>query len=163
MPFATDEEIKIAHDILLKGKKQFDISRVNIIKEDRSCYVQASPGSGKTVDRIVVGNRRRTATGRVGRIRRKSHGEGSVAICRDSCSGRQSRTALIREADRSRAVDIHQRQGFGLTCCRNAQTIVRNGDVVTERLLRIGECGRYRLTAVERVRVINRRCSAAGG
>ena len=48
MPFATDEEIKIAHDILLKGKKQFDISRVNIIKEDRSCYVQASPGSGKT-------------------------------------------------------------------------------------------------------------------
>ena len=48
MPFATDEEIKIAHDILLKGKKQFDISRINIIKEDRSCYVQASPGSGKT-------------------------------------------------------------------------------------------------------------------
>ena len=48
MPFATDEDIKIAHDILLKGKKQFDISRVNIIKEDRSCYVQASPGSGKT-------------------------------------------------------------------------------------------------------------------
>ena len=48
MPFATDEEIKIAHDILLKGKKHFDISRVNIIKEDRSCYVQASPGSGKT-------------------------------------------------------------------------------------------------------------------
>ena len=54
MPFATDEEIKIAHDILLKGKKQFDISRVNIIKEDRSCYVQASPGSGKTTQEFDV-------------------------------------------------------------------------------------------------------------
>ena len=99
----------------------------------------------------------------IGRITRKSHGKSAVAVCRYGSPGGQSRTALIREADRSRAVDIHQRQGFGLTCCRNAQTIVRNGDVVTERLLRIGECGRYRLTAVERVRVINRRCSAAGG
>lgn len=48
MPFATDEEIKIAHDILLKGKKPFDPIKVNIIKEDSSCYVQACPGSGKT-------------------------------------------------------------------------------------------------------------------
>lgn len=48
MPFATDEEIKIAHDILLKGKKPFDSIKVNIIKEDSSCYVQACPGSGKT-------------------------------------------------------------------------------------------------------------------
>lgn len=48
MPFATDEEIKIAHDILLKGKKPFDTSRVDIIKENNSCYVQACPGSGKT-------------------------------------------------------------------------------------------------------------------
>ena len=48
MPFATDDEIKIAHDVLLKGKKAFNESRVNIIKEDSSCYVQACPGSGKT-------------------------------------------------------------------------------------------------------------------
>lgn len=48
MPFATDEEIKIAHDILLKDKKTFDPIKVNIIKEDSSCYVQACPGSGKT-------------------------------------------------------------------------------------------------------------------
>ena len=48
MAFATDEEIRIAHDILLKGKKPFDNSRVEIIKKDSSCYVQASPGSGKT-------------------------------------------------------------------------------------------------------------------
>lgn len=48
MPFATDEEIKIAHDILLKGKKPFDAIKINIIKEDSSCYVQACPGSGKT-------------------------------------------------------------------------------------------------------------------
>lgn len=48
MPFATDNEIKIAHDVLLKGKNPFDKSRENIIKEDSSCYVQACPGSGKT-------------------------------------------------------------------------------------------------------------------
>ena len=48
MPFATDEEIKIAHDILLDGKKPFDDQRTGVIKEDKSCYVQACPGSGKT-------------------------------------------------------------------------------------------------------------------
>lgn len=48
MPFATDDEIRIAHDVLLKGKRPFDEQRVNIIKEDASCYVQACPGSGKT-------------------------------------------------------------------------------------------------------------------
>lgn len=48
MPFATDEEIRIAHDVLLKGKKPFDNTRGSIIKEDSSCYVQACPGSGKT-------------------------------------------------------------------------------------------------------------------
>ena len=48
MPFATDEELKIAHDILLKGKKPFDSTKVNIIEVDSSCYVQACPGSGKT-------------------------------------------------------------------------------------------------------------------
>lgn len=48
MAFATDEEIRIAHDVLLNGKKTFDDQRVNVIKEDGSCYVQACPGSGKT-------------------------------------------------------------------------------------------------------------------
>ncbi len=48
MAFATDEEIRIAHDILLKGRKSFDNPRVEIIKKDSSCYVQACPGSGKT-------------------------------------------------------------------------------------------------------------------
>ena len=48
MSFATDEEIRIAHDVLLRGKRPFDETRANIIKEDSSCYVQACPGSGKT-------------------------------------------------------------------------------------------------------------------
>lgn len=48
MSFATEEEIIIAHEILLKGKKAFDAQRIDVIKEDRSCYVQACPGSGKT-------------------------------------------------------------------------------------------------------------------
>ena len=48
MAFATDEEIKMAHEVLLKGKHTFDETRVDIIKNDSSCYVQASPGSGKT-------------------------------------------------------------------------------------------------------------------
>lgn len=48
MAFATDEEIKMAHEVLLKGKDPFDETRVDIIKNDSSCYVQASPGSGKT-------------------------------------------------------------------------------------------------------------------
>jgi len=61
MPFATDEEIKIAHDVLLRGKKPFNDTRVDIIKEDRSCYVQACPGSGKTTallaKLIILANR----------------------------------------------------------------------------------------------------------
>lgn len=48
MSFATDEEIRIAHNILLKDNKPFDNARMKIIKEDSSCYVQACPGSGKT-------------------------------------------------------------------------------------------------------------------
>ena len=68
MPFATDEEIRIAHDILLKGKKPFDDARVNIIKEDSSCYVQACPGSGKTTallaKLIILANRLPMADGK---------------------------------------------------------------------------------------------------
>ena len=48
MDFATDEEIKMAHEVLLKGKDLFDETRMGIIKNDNSCYVQACPGSGKT-------------------------------------------------------------------------------------------------------------------
>ena len=61
MPFATDEEIRVAHDILLSGKSPFDESRVKIIKENESCYVQACPGSGKTTallaKLIILANR----------------------------------------------------------------------------------------------------------
>ncbi len=68
MPFATDEEIRIAHDILLKDKKPFDDARVNIIKEDSSCYVQACPGSGKTTallaKLIILANRLPMADGK---------------------------------------------------------------------------------------------------
>lgn len=68
MSFATDEEIKIAHDILLKDNKPFDDARVNIIKEDRSCYVQACPGSGKTTallaKLIILANRLPMADGK---------------------------------------------------------------------------------------------------
>ena len=68
MAFATDEEIRIAHDILLKDKKPFDDARLNIIKEDSSCYVQACPGSGKTTallaKLIILANRLPMANGK---------------------------------------------------------------------------------------------------
>ena len=68
MSFATDEEIRIAHDILLKGKKPFDNPRVEIIKKDSSCYVQACPGSGKTTallaKLVILANKLPFADGR---------------------------------------------------------------------------------------------------
>ncbi len=68
MPFATDDEIRIAHDVLLKGKKPFDAQRVGIIKKDSSCYVQACPGSGKTTallaKLIILANKLPFADGR---------------------------------------------------------------------------------------------------
>lgn len=68
MPFATDEEIKIAHDILLNDKKPFDITKLNIIKENNSCYVQACPGSGKTTallaKLVILANRMPLAEGK---------------------------------------------------------------------------------------------------
>lgn len=61
MPFATNEEIRIAHDVLLKGKKPFDAPRADIIKKNSSCYIQACPGSGKTTallaKLIILANR----------------------------------------------------------------------------------------------------------
>ena len=68
MSFATDDEIRIAHDILLKEKKPFDNPRVEIIKKDSSCYVQACPGSGKTTSLlaklIILANKLPLADGR---------------------------------------------------------------------------------------------------
>lgn len=68
MSFASDEEIRIAHGVLLKGKKPFDASRVEIIKKDSSCYVQACPGSGKTTallaKLIILANKLPLADGR---------------------------------------------------------------------------------------------------
>lgn len=46
--FATDEEIRLAHDILLPGKPDFESDKINVIKCNESCDVQACPGSGKT-------------------------------------------------------------------------------------------------------------------
>lgn len=61
IPFATDEEIKMVHNVLLKGKPDFDKQRVDIIKDNGSCYVQACPGSGKTTvllaKLIILANR----------------------------------------------------------------------------------------------------------
>lgn len=68
MPFASEQEIKEAHDILLKGLPDFDEVRKNIIKNNSSCYVQACPGSGKTTTLlaklIILANRMPFADGR---------------------------------------------------------------------------------------------------
>lgn len=68
MHFASDQEIKEAHDILLKGLPDFDEVRKNIIKNNNSNYVQASPGSGKTTTLlaklIILANRMPFSDGR---------------------------------------------------------------------------------------------------
>ena len=46
--FATDDEIKIAHDLLLPGKPEFDDDKVAVIKSNFSQDIKACPGSGKT-------------------------------------------------------------------------------------------------------------------
>ena len=46
--FATDDEIKIAHDLLLPGKPDFDEDKVAVIKSNISQDIKACPGSGKT-------------------------------------------------------------------------------------------------------------------
>lgn len=47
-PFATIEEIKAAHDILLSGKPDFDDDKVKVIELNESRDIKACPGSGKT-------------------------------------------------------------------------------------------------------------------
>ena len=46
--FATDNEIKIAHDLILPGKPDFDEDKVAVIKSNISQDIKACPGSGKT-------------------------------------------------------------------------------------------------------------------
>ncbi len=46
--FATDDEIMIAHDLLLSGKPDFDDDKVAVIKSNVSQDIKACPGSGKT-------------------------------------------------------------------------------------------------------------------
>lgn len=46
--FATDDEIKIAHDLLLSGKPDFDDDKIAVIKSNISQDIKACPGSGKT-------------------------------------------------------------------------------------------------------------------
>ena len=48
MQFATDEEIRKAHSILLPGKPDFEDDKIAVIKSNESRDVKACPGSGKT-------------------------------------------------------------------------------------------------------------------
>ena len=46
--FATNDEIKYAHDLLLKGASNFDDEKLAIIRSNKSTDIKACPGSGKT-------------------------------------------------------------------------------------------------------------------
>lgn len=46
--FVSQEEIRMAHDLLLPGKPDFDEDKVKVIQSNESCDVKACPGSGKT-------------------------------------------------------------------------------------------------------------------
>jgi hypothetical protein len=48
MDFANDEEIQIAHDLLLPGLPDFDEEKLAILKCNTTTDVKACPGSGKT-------------------------------------------------------------------------------------------------------------------
>lgn len=48
MDFATNDEIKYAHDTLLKGYPDFDNEKLAIIRSNKSTDIKACPGSGKT-------------------------------------------------------------------------------------------------------------------
>lgn len=47
-PFATDEEIRAAHDVLLSGKPDFEDDKLEVIRCNESRDIKACPGSGKT-------------------------------------------------------------------------------------------------------------------
>lgn len=46
--FASDEEIKRVHDLLLEGKPDFEQDKIDVIKSNESRDIKACPGSGKT-------------------------------------------------------------------------------------------------------------------
>lgn len=48
MDFATNDEIKHAHDTLIKGYPDFDTEKQAIIRSNKSADIKACPGSGKT-------------------------------------------------------------------------------------------------------------------
>ena len=48
MDFATNVEIKYAHDTLLNGYPNFDDEKLAIIRANESTDIKACPGSGKT-------------------------------------------------------------------------------------------------------------------
>ena len=62
---------------------------------------------------------------------------------------------MIGKTDRAGSIDIGERQVFCLTRCRNAQAIIRNGDIVAERLLGERERCRDGLRSVERIVIGN--------
>lgn len=47
-PFATDDEIRAAHDVLLPGKPDFEDDKLDVIRCNESRDIKACPGSGKT-------------------------------------------------------------------------------------------------------------------
>ena len=48
IPFATDEEIRVAHEVLLPGKPDFEEDKLKVIRSNESRDIKACPGSGKT-------------------------------------------------------------------------------------------------------------------
>ena len=48
IPFATNDEIKKAHEILLSGSPEFEPDKIAVIQNNESRDIKACPGSGKT-------------------------------------------------------------------------------------------------------------------
>lgn len=48
IPFATNDEIRTAHDLLLPGQPYFEDDKVEVIRCNESRDIKACPGSGKT-------------------------------------------------------------------------------------------------------------------
>ena len=67
-PFATIEEIKAAHDILLPGMPDFEDDKLKVIESNVSRDIKACPGSGKTTVLLaklsILSNRMPSADGK---------------------------------------------------------------------------------------------------
>ena len=48
IPFATNDEIRTAHDLLLPGRPFFEEDKIEVIQCNESRDIKACPGSGKT-------------------------------------------------------------------------------------------------------------------